>query len=65
VPTVKPQGYWKNKENQKKFFDQLAVKWNIQKKDDWNKVTKEMALKEGAYFITTYYHSLQQGKSIG
>jgi hypothetical protein len=61
-PTTRPLGYWKNKENQKKFFDELAIKWNIQKTDDWNKVTKEMATKEGGHFIGNYYNgSVQQG----
>jgi hypothetical protein len=57
----KPPGYWKNKENQKAFFDQLAVKWNFQNKDDWNKVTEEMVLKEGGYFLKTHYPSLPRG----
>jgi hypothetical protein len=59
---TKPRGYWKAKENQKEFFDQLAIKWNIQKPDDWNKVTNEMVLKEGGNFIANYYNgSLQRG----
>jgi hypothetical protein len=65
VRPTKPQGYWSDKENQKKFFDQLAVKLNIQKKDDWNNVTIEMVLKEGGSFIRTYYgSSLQRGTSL-
>ena len=59
--TKKTAGYWKEKHNQKEFFDQLAVKWNIQKPEDWNKVTKEMVLKEGGNFIHVHYNSLQQG----
>jgi hypothetical protein len=62
VMTVKPHGYWKDIQNQKMFFDQLAIKWNIQNVEDWNKVTFEMALKEGGHFIGKYYNSsLQQG----
>jgi hypothetical protein len=61
VPRLKPQGYWKDKENQKAFFDQLAIKWNIQNPDDWNKVTREMVVKEGGGFIKWNYNSLQQG----
>jgi hypothetical protein len=57
IPTSKPYGYWKDKENQKKFFDQLAIKWNIQKPEDWNKVTKEMVMKEGGSFITSIRQS--------
>jgi hypothetical protein len=60
-----PRGYWKDKENQKKFFDQLAIKWNIQKLEDWNKVTYDIVLKEGGRFIVYYYNnSLQQGKNL-
>jgi hypothetical protein len=60
--TIKPRGYWKAKENQKEFFDQLAIKWNIQKPEDWNKVTYDMVLKEGGRFIVYYYNgSLQRG----
>jgi hypothetical protein len=62
IPTARPRGYWSDKEHQKKFFDQLAIKWNLQKRDEWNRVTSEMVLKEGGYFIETYYNnSLQQG----
>jgi hypothetical protein len=40
----------------------LAIKWNIQKLEDWNKVTRDMVLKEGGNFIKNYYNSsLQQG----
>jgi hypothetical protein len=62
---TKPRGHWKDKENQKKFFDQLAIKWNIQKPDDWHKVSKEMVVKEGGRFIKNYYkNSLQQGTNV-
>jgi hypothetical protein len=65
MPTVRQRAYWKDKENQKKFFDELAIKWNIQNKDDWNRVTKDMVLKEGGHFIGHYYNnSLQQGTLI-
>jgi hypothetical protein len=53
---------WKDTKNQKTFFDQLATKWNIQKLDDWNKVTTSMVVKEGGSFINSYYNSsLQKG----
>jgi hypothetical protein len=62
VPTTLPLGYWKDKENQKKFFDQLATKWNMKSMDDWNKVTGDMVRVEGGYFIHRYYNgSLHQG----
>jgi hypothetical protein len=59
------RGHWKDTKNQKEFFDRLAIKWNIQSADDWNKVTLEMALKEGGHFIRTYYqHSLHRGTKV-
>jgi hypothetical protein len=65
APMTKTRGYWKDKENQKKFFDQLAIKWNIQKQEDWNKVTYDMMLKEGGSFIVHYYNSsVQQGNNV-
>jgi hypothetical protein len=58
---MKPRGYWLDKQNQKNFFDQLALKWNIQKPNDWNKVTKGMVLKEGGYFLSN--GSLRKGNN--
>jgi hypothetical protein len=62
---AKPHGYWKDKQNQKEFFDQLAVKWNIQKPEDWNKVTNKMIITEGGSFISKYYNnSVLQGTTV-
>jgi hypothetical protein len=60
---MKHHGYWKDKQNQKALFDQLATKWNIQKPEDWNKVTTTMVFKEGGKFLINQYYngSLQQG----
>jgi hypothetical protein len=56
------KGYWKDKKNHKAFFDQLAIKWNITKLEDWNKVTTRSLLQEGGRFINHYYNgSIQQG----
>ena len=65
IPTKSP-GYWKDLQNQKAFFDQLAIKWNIQKLDDWNKFTQKMACREGGgSFINKYYNSsLQKGIDV-
>jgi hypothetical protein len=49
-------GYWKDINNQKSFFDQLAIKWNIQKPEEWYKVTSDSILKEGGFFIIRYYN---------
>ena len=57
--------YWKDKDNQKKFFDQLAIKWNIQKPEDWTKVTTAAVVKEGGGFVSHYYNSsLLQGTNV-
>jgi hypothetical protein len=65
VPPERPLGYWKDKKNQKAFFDQLAIKYNIQKPEDWHKITREMALKEGGSFITKHYNgSLRKGTNV-
>jgi hypothetical protein len=61
---VRQYGRWKDIQNQREFFDRLAIKWNIQKPEEWNKVTYRMAVKEGATFIKRYYKdSLQRGTS--
>jgi hypothetical protein len=53
----KLRGYWKDKENQKAFFEKLATKLNIKKPEDWNKVTTELVKKEGGGFVNRYYSS--------
>jgi hypothetical protein len=63
--TKLPRGHWLDKENQKAFFDQLAIKWKIQKPEDWNKITAQMIKKEGGSFIDTYYNnSVRKGKYL-
>jgi hypothetical protein len=63
VPDHKPLRYWKDTKNQRAFFDQLAVKLNIQSLEDWDKVTPaRVQQEEGASFISRYYNgSLRQG----
>jgi hypothetical protein len=58
---AKPHGYWRDKENQRAFFDRLAVKWNIQKPEDWNKMSTKMVMSEGGNFISYYNHSVSKG----
>jgi hypothetical protein len=58
----KRPGYWSDIVNQRIFFDELAVKFNIQKPDDWYRVTTNMVLNEGGSFIKLYYNgSILQG----
>jgi hypothetical protein len=57
----KPFGYWRDKENHRKFFDDLANKWNIKNPNDWNKVTYKMLQDEGGTFIGRHYGSFPKG----
>jgi hypothetical protein len=60
--TYTHRGFWKNVKNQRDFFDQLATKWNIQKPEDWVRVTTAMVLKKGGNFINSLYNgSLVRG----
>jgi hypothetical protein len=64
VPTEEHTVRWKDLSTQKAFLDKLAIKLNIQKPEDWTKVTTNMAVKEGGHFIDRYYKgSLAKGKS--
>jgi hypothetical protein len=56
-------GYWKDVGHQRTFMDQLAVKLNIQKPEEWYNVTCNTVYQEGAWFVQMYYGgSLLQGK---
>jgi hypothetical protein len=60
----KPYGFWKDIKNQKIFLDNLANKLNITKPEDWYSVKVETVLREGGYFVLSYYQgSLTRGKA--
>jgi hypothetical protein len=61
---IKPKNKkWADVKNQRALLDQLAVKWNIKKPEDWLGVTRKMVSEEHAHFIQSYYNgSLLQGK---
>jgi hypothetical protein len=58
------QGYWNDKVNQKDFLDRLAIKLNIQKPEDWIKVSTKLVLNEGGHFLKKYDGSLIKGTSF-
>jgi hypothetical protein len=62
----KGKGYWKDLQNQRAFFDSLAVKLNIQKPEDWYNIQGSSLWKEkGGHFIKNHYNSsLIAGKTI-
>jgi hypothetical protein len=55
--SIVPRGYWKDVQNQRHFFDQLAKKLNIQQPENWDKVTLKTVLSEGGTFVNAYYNS--------
>jgi hypothetical protein len=61
----KPFTYWQDKRNHREFFDHLATKWNIQKPEDWYRVTARMVVEQGGNFIHSHYDtSMFQGRDI-
>jgi hypothetical protein len=46
---------WKDINNQRSFFDQLAIKLNVKTPEDWSKVMHKTVLQEGGTFVNNYY----------
>jgi hypothetical protein len=61
-----PQGYWKDPKHQRLFFDQLAVKLNLKKPEEWLTLNIQTVMRHsGSWFIKTVYKgSLLQGNSL-
>jgi hypothetical protein len=56
--------HWRDKEQQRKFFDELAVKLNIKKPEDWYAVSNATVTENGGWFLNYYYNgSLLRGLS--
>jgi hypothetical protein len=63
--TYRNRGYWKDIDSQRAFFDQLAIKLNIQKLDQWYTVRASTVINAGGYFLNRYYNgSMIEGKKI-
>jgi hypothetical protein len=59
----KPSGYWRDKDNQRSFLTQLALKLKIKKPEDWYTIPVKTVVDEGGWFIQKYYSgSLILGK---
>lgn len=52
---VLPYGYWKNKENQRKFLDSFAKKYSLHSPEDWSKISRVQFSKEGGGPMFRYY----------
>ena len=70
-PSYKPAGYWNDKENVKKFLDDLKEKLNLNTPEDWNLITKHKIQKNGGGALFQKYSILElkligcpEGKSI-
>lgn len=55
---VKPQDYWSSSQNQKRFLDDVARKFDVKSPRDWGKVTREDIVKEGGLSLLGKYNSL-------
>jgi hypothetical protein len=53
----KPYGFWRDIQQQRLFFDQLATKLNITKPTDWYKINSKQADAAGAGSIIKKYYS--------
>jgi hypothetical protein len=58
-------GYWQSIQNQRSFFDALAVKLDIKSPEEWMKVSVTSVIESGGYFLNTYYDgSLVKGSYL-
>jgi hypothetical protein len=61
--TVYTNAKWNDIERRRAFFDKLVSICNIQKPEDWKKVTAVIVKKEGGSFVYGKYGSLRKGMS--
>lgn len=55
----KRKGYWKSKENQIEFLNNIAIKYNITTPQDWGKITTQDIIDNGGKnLLSQYQYSL-------
>jgi hypothetical protein len=61
-----PRGHLQDLRNQRKMMDNLAIKFNIQKPEDWYKVNVQTVLQEagGSFIKNLYGGSLIKGNNL-
>jgi hypothetical protein len=66
-PKKRKEWHWDDVNNKRKFFDELAVKLDVQKPEDWNNVKVKTVIQMGGKFIKarTYNNSLRRGTFHG
>lgn len=55
VNIKRPSRFWLDKNNQRKFFDDLAKKFEISKPSQWNKISLDQIEEEGGVGLLRYY----------
>lgn len=48
-------GYWKEQKNQRKFFDDLAKKFQVTKPQHWGKIQVKRVAEHGGLALLNYY----------
>jgi phage anti-repressor protein len=51
--SIRSTGFWNSKQNQRKFFEEIANKFGIKKNEDWGKLTHQQILESGGSSILT------------
>lgn len=58
---IAKRGFWKSYENQRIFFDQLAISFNIQSPREWGCITYGQLVESGGSSLLNYYgNSIQK-----
>jgi hypothetical protein len=59
----KPSKHWQDLNNQRTFFDQLAIVLNLRQPEDWYNVQLKTVIEKGGSFVVRQYgSSLIKGK---
>lgn len=53
---LQKKGYWRDKQNQRNFFDALQKELSIQNPEDWGKITRLQLKKSGASTLINHYY---------
>jgi hypothetical protein len=52
-----PKGYWQNKENQRKLFNNIAEKLNIRTQEDWYSISRRQLTQYGGETLLRLYYN--------
>ena len=57
IKIANPNLFFKSKENQKKFLENLFIKLNLNLENDWKLITRNLIVQNGGYSLITFYYS--------